>query len=169
MGLIRRLSSCFLPYWKQLLLSFACTGVIGASAGVTNDVGAVQRAFPALIQHLRRYARKGQERVGEIAHVLQESFSSIEVVQAFRPEEAQVRRFAEEEEREVQAALEELMKHRTALVIAHRLSTGRRADPIPLVREGQVAARGTHGELLARSGEHPRLCPVPFGGGAGVG
>ncbi|NTU59897.1 MAG: ABC transporter ATP-binding protein [Deltaproteobacteria bacterium] len=105
---------------------------------VTNDVGAMQRAIPDLIQFfrqaftvagllvvlfrrdwflalialaifpvaawpvrrigvlLRRYARKGQARIGDISNVLQESFSGIEIVKTFRGEEAEVARFDRE-------------------------------------------------------------------------
>lgn len=74
-----------------------------------------------------------------------------------------------ESEREVQDALEGLMKHRTTFVIAHRLATVRHADLILVVRDGQVVERGTHEELLARSGEYARLCRVQFGGEWGSG
>jgi subfamily B ATP-binding cassette protein MsbA len=71
-----------------------------------------------------------------------------------------------ESEREVQAALEELMKRRTTFVIAHRLSTVRHADLILVVREGRVVEQGTHEALLARSGEYARLCAAQFRGEA---
>ncbi|MEW6490511.1 MAG: ABC transporter ATP-binding protein [Thermodesulfobacteriota bacterium] len=72
-----------------------------------------------------------------------------------------------ESEREVQAALEELMKRRTTFVIAHRLSTVRHADLILVVREGRVVEQGTHEALLARSGEYARLCAAQFRGEGG--
>ncbi|NNK80308.1 MAG: ATP-binding cassette domain-containing protein, partial [Flavobacteriales bacterium] len=50
----------------------------------------------------------------------------------------------------VQKALETLMKGRTSLVIAHRLSTVRRADKILVVHSGRVVETGTHDELIAR-------------------
>lgn len=53
-----------------------------------------------------------------------------------------------ESERQVQQALEELMKNRTSIIIAHRLSTIREADQIIVVEDGQVVASGTHEELM---------------------
>jgi subfamily B ATP-binding cassette protein MsbA len=57
----------------------------------------------------------------------------------------------------VQRALAELMKDRTVLVIAHRLSTVRRADRIVVIHQGQIAEAGRHEELLARDGVYRRL------------
>jgi subfamily B ATP-binding cassette protein MsbA len=57
-----------------------------------------------------------------------------------------------ESERLVQEALANLMRNRTAFVIAHRLSTVRRADKIVVLEKGRVAEIGRHDELLARPG-----------------
>lgn len=69
-----------------------------------------------------------------------------------------------ESEREVQAALEELLKGRTALVIAHRLSTIRSADRICVLAEGRIVEEGSHETLLARGGAYHRLHELQAGG-----
>ncbi len=62
----------------------------------------------------------------------------------------------------VQDAIERLMEDRTVLVIAHRLSTVRRADRIVVLQNGSVEDQGTHDELLARDGLYRRLYELQF-------
>ena len=62
-----------------------------------------------------------------------------------------------ESERTVQIALERVMQNRTALVIAHRLSTVQHADEIVVLKDGQIVERGTHTELLDSAGEYGKL------------
>ena len=62
-----------------------------------------------------------------------------------------------ESERLVQDALENLMKNRTSVVIAHRLSTVRNADLICVFHEGEIVERGTHDELIKLDGRYKRL------------
>ena len=67
-----------------------------------------------------------------------------------------------ESERHVQAALHTLMKDRTTLVIAHRLSTVVDADLIYVLDRGRVAEQGTHGELLEKGGIYANLYQLQF-------
>jgi ABC-type multidrug transport system fused ATPase/permease subunit len=60
-------------------------------------------------------------------------------------------------EKLIQAALDTLMEGRTTFVIAHRLSTVRRADLILVMDQGRIVERGTHGELLARGGLYKEI------------
>jgi ATP-binding cassette, subfamily B, bacterial MsbA len=67
-----------------------------------------------------------------------------------------------ESERMVQAALGNLMVGRTAFVIAHRLTTIRRADRILVLEDGQIREEGAHADLLARGGIYARLYEMQF-------
>ena len=67
-----------------------------------------------------------------------------------------------ESEFHVQAALNELMVGRTTLIIAHRLSTVIHADMIIVLDQGRIVARGTHAQLMAKSGLYRRFCELQF-------
>lgn len=67
-----------------------------------------------------------------------------------------------EGERVVQDAIERLMQNRTTLMIAHRLSTVRRADRICVIVSGEIVEQGTHEQLLALDGAYRKLCDLQF-------
>jgi ATP-binding cassette subfamily B protein len=62
----------------------------------------------------------------------------------------------------IQTALEELLKQRTAIIVAHRLSTIKNADRILVIHKGQVWEQGGHEELLARAGLYARLYDLQY-------
>jgi subfamily B ATP-binding cassette protein MsbA len=69
-----------------------------------------------------------------------------------------------ESERQVQAAINEVMQNRTSIVIAHRLSTIQHADRILVLQEGRIVEEGSHSELLARDGVYRHLYDLQFAG-----
>lgn len=65
-------------------------------------------------------------------------------------------------EKQVQEALEKLMKDRTSLVIAHRLSTVKNADLIVVLKKGSIVEQGSHEELMDKKGEYYRLSSLQY-------
>ncbi|MFC4665040.1 ABC transporter ATP-binding protein [Falsiporphyromonas endometrii] len=63
----------------------------------------------------------------------------------------------------VQLSLEKLMEGRTSIVVAHRLSTIRRADVICTIHEGKIVEQGKHEELIALNGHYAKLYSMQFG------
>lgn len=64
----------------------------------------------------------------------------------------------------IQQALDELCKGRTTIVVAHRLSTIKKADQIAVIADGQIVEQGTHDELLSRNGKYAELYRLQFRG-----
>lgn len=71
-------------------------------------------------------------------------------------------------ERQIQAALEQLMRNRTCFVVAHRLSTIRNADCVLMLKDGRIVERGTHEELLKQRGDYYALYASQFEPAEGV-
>ena len=69
-----------------------------------------------------------------------------------------------ESEKEIQAALEELMRDKTVIAIAHRLSTINHLDRLLVMHEGQIIEDGSHQELLNKDGLYKRLWTMQSGG-----
>lgn len=65
-------------------------------------------------------------------------------------------------ETKIQLAMEELLKNKTAIVIAHRLSTVRNADKILVIKDGKLIEEGTHSELIAQNGFYANLYNSQF-------
>ena len=70
------------------------------------------------------------------------------------------------EEKRIQDAMVNLMKNRTSLIIAHRISTIQDADCIVVMDAGHIAEMGNHEELLARKGKYYELYMTQFAGNA---
>jgi len=62
----------------------------------------------------------------------------------------------------IQDALKQLLTERTAIIIAHRLSTVKKVDRILVIHKGQVWEEGSHEELLARQGLYARLYELQY-------
>jgi ATP-binding cassette subfamily B protein len=69
-----------------------------------------------------------------------------------------------ESETLVQTALEELMRHRTTIVIAHRLATVLSCDRILVLDQGSIVEQGTHSELVVANGLYAKLARLQFEG-----
>jgi len=67
-----------------------------------------------------------------------------------------------ESEKQVQQAIDNLVKDRTVIVIAHRLSTIKNADQIAVIEKGKLAEIGTHNNLLKKNGLYKKLTQIHF-------
>jgi ATP-binding cassette subfamily B protein len=71
-----------------------------------------------------------------------------------------------ETEQLIQQAIERVMRNRTSIVVAHRLSTIQRADQIIVLHHGEIREQGTHQELLAHRGLYWKLYKLQYADGA---
>ena len=65
-------------------------------------------------------------------------------------------------EKQVQAAIDEMQKDRTTIIIAHRLSTVQNADRIVVLRHGEIIEQGSHKKLIEKNGEYAQLYKHQF-------
>lgn len=133
-----------------------------ARVGETRMLEAARRAqiAPFIEQLPGRYEEEVQER-GSTLSQGQRQLMSFARALAFDPRililDEATSSVDSETELLIQAALEELLKERTALIVAHRLSTIKSADRILVVHKGEIWERGSHDELLANGGLYARL------------
>src|SRR5690606_29848496 len=67
-----------------------------------------------------------------------------------------------ETEARIQQAIQELTENRTVIVVAHRLSTVKKADTILVIEDGRIVESGNHSELYAYNGVYRHLCDIQF-------
>jgi len=67
-----------------------------------------------------------------------------------------------ETEAKIQEAIQELAENRTIIVVAHRLSTVKKADTILVIHDGKIIESGNHSELLSYNGVYRQLCEIQF-------
>jgi ABC-type multidrug transport system fused ATPase/permease subunit len=65
-------------------------------------------------------------------------------------------------EAKIQQAIQELTENRTIIVVAHRLSTVKKADTILVIEDGRIVESGNHSELYTRNGIYRHLCDIQF-------
>lgn len=125
--------------------------------------------FPVLfvtIRYFRSKIREAYTKVratsSQISNQLQGTITEIELIKSYTTEDEATAALDNESEKIIQHALDNLMTHKTTIVIAHRLSTVHNADQIVVLNEGEIVERGSHDELLAQNGVYKTLYDAQF-------
>src|SRR6266700_1325036 len=129
------------------------------SSGASSQCVRIYRALTAGVRHAGRRARS--EAFGWTASTYCIARALLRNPRLLILDEA-TSSLDNESEHLVQQALERLMKDRTTIVIAHRLSTVQHADKIVVIEKGRIIEEGRHEDLLAREGAYHRLYARTF-------
>jgi len=130
-----------------------------AAANLQNLLDDLPQGIDTLVGHNAMQLSGGQRQRLAIARALYKDAPVLILDEATSALDA-------ESERAVQDALQRLMRHRTTLVIAHRLATVQHADRIVVMDSGRIVEIGTHDSLLAAEGLYARLYSLGLGNGS---
>jgi subfamily B ATP-binding cassette protein MsbA len=128
---------------------------VARAAQILDDIEALPQGFETLIGEQGSLLSGGQRQRIAIARALIKNAPILILDEATSALDS-------ESEHRVQLALSKLMQGRTAIVIAHRLSTVERADRILVLEDGRIIESGTHTELLEKGGLYTNLHQLQF-------